>query len=520
MTDARDIHAATNHEPDDIHAPDDRDSISQPRPTKRYRDVHRIDLDTVSPPWDPTLSLLTETRTDPLADTDQTDRAELDRTTVATLCYEAMGITSEVDLNGTRRRFRAASCTGKLYHVECYVVCAALPALDAGVYHFDPETLSLDVLREGDVRGVIAAAAGDRNGDTSSGSTIADAPVSIVTTSNWWRNAWKYADRTYIHAFWDTGTVLSNLLAAAHGLDLPASVLVGFADDPIVHLLGLDPSEEAPLSIVPVGCAEPVSEPVRLGPFDPDVVPVAETVGSVDRIHAAWEASTLSDAGAVIDWRERARAYRGDEDESSVSGDRIELEPVDHDTASARPLHPVVVRRGSCREYADRGPSARQLATVLDRATRGVPGDWNDGEASGLEYLDAYVLATNVDGVPDGTYQYRPSTDAMIRIGDCDTATKTHLALDQSWAGDAHVNVYLLADVDAAVDALGNRGYRLVQLEAGLTLGRLYLATYAHRDLGGVGLTFFDRPVGDHLCGRSDGRLPMTMFAFGRRGES
>jgi len=36
----------------------------------------------------------------------------------------------------------------------------------------------------------------------------------------------------------------------------------------------------------------------------------------------------------------------------------------------------------------------------------------------------------------------------------------------------------------------GNRGYRAVQLEAGILGGKLYLAAYAQR-LGATGLTFF-----------------------------
>ncbi|MFC7230881.1 nitroreductase family protein [Saliphagus sp. GCM10025308] len=82
---------------------------------------------------------------------------------------------------------------------------------------------------------------------------VATAPVTFVATSTWWRNAWKYRDRTYRHAFWDSGTVLANLLATAESLSLPAEVVLGFADEPVVELLGVDPRREAPLELVPVG---------------------------------------------------------------------------------------------------------------------------------------------------------------------------------------------------------------------------------------------------------------------------
>ncbi|PSQ85493.1 MAG: 50S ribosomal protein L10 [Bacteroidetes bacterium QS_1_65_9] len=98
---------------------------------------------------------------------------------------------------------------------------------------------------------------------------------------------------------------------------------------------------------------------------------------------------------------------------------------------------------------------------------------------------------------------------------DSSAADQTDLALEQAWAGDAHVNVYLMADVERTVERLGDRGYRLAQLEAGVVLGRLYLATYAHGSLGGTGLTFEDRAVTDFLSPRAAEQAPMTMFALG-----
>ncbi|MFC3957260.1 SagB/ThcOx family dehydrogenase [Halovivax cerinus] len=531
MTDVRELHAATSHAPDDVHAADVRDPATRPPSTKRYRDRPFVAFEGIAPPWDPALSLLTETRTDPLAGTSSTERESIDVETVATLCYEAMGITNEIDSDGQEHRFRAASCTGKLYHVECYVVCEALPGLEAGVYHFDPAGFGLDVLRRGDYRGVLAEAVGDSSTGDDPATRVSTAPVTVVTTSVWWRNAWKYADRTYRHAFWDSGTVLANLLACAHGLSLPAGVVTGFAADPVVDLLGLDPETEGTTAMVPIGEGSPIegmtsaeSTDSLVEPDDPSVEPidparVPESSGSVpvSNIADAWDASTLEDGEAATNWRRRVRESRGIGRVSAGSGRRIDLEPVDHETASARPLHPVVVRRGSCRTYATDGPSRRQVATVLDRATRGIPGDWNGGDSEHLAFLDVYVLCTAVDGIPDGSYHYHPGENELERLGAVDVETKTHVALDQSWAGDGHVNVYLLADVDRIVGTLGNRGYRLAQLEAGLTLGRLYLATYAHRTLGGLGLTFYDDPVTAHLSPRAADQNPMTLFAFGRK---
>ena len=65
-------------------------------------------------------------------------------------------------------------------------------------------------------------------------------------------------------------------------------------------------------------------------------------------------------------------------------------------------------------------------------------------------------------------------------------------------------------------DALGDRGYRAAQLEAAVTAGRLYLAAYAHRDLGATGLTFYDDAVAEFFSPRAEGQTPTFCWTLGR----
>jgi len=193
---------------------------------------------------------------------------------------------------------------------------------------------------------------------------------------------------------------------------------------------------------------------------------------------------------------------------------------VDEETQSDRPLGETIERRGSLREYSHEPISDRKFATVLDRALRGAPtdcsGDVEAGARAPGRLIDCYCLVHAVDGIDQGAYQYHPEENVLERLGDTDRETAGRLALGQGVVGDAAVNVYLMADVDAIVDAVGNRGYRLAQLEGGISLGRLYLATYAHLALGGRGFTFFDDEVTQHLLPRSGDQTPMTLFAFGK----
>ena len=61
----------------------------------------------------------------------------------------------------------------------------------------------------------------------------------------------------------------------------------------------------------------------------------------------------------------------------------------------------------------------------------------------------------------------------------------------------------------------GNRGYRLVNLAAGLSGGRAYLAAYA-LGFGASGLTFYDDNVVEFFAPHATGRAAVFVTALGR----
>ncbi|MFT4911026.1 MAG: SagB-type dehydrogenase family enzyme [Natronomonas sp.] len=520
MTGAIEYHDRTKHSPRSIRESDVRlDFNNKPRPFKVYENLESVDLvDRLRGPSVPALAAVA----DPTGGPDREAATDLDLGVVSALCYSAAGITKTIERQGRTHRFRAAACTGALYHIDLYLVTGELgastgqtedsaadgrPPLDAGVYHFDPTTYSLDVLRKGDYRGVLAQATAHE--------AVAEAPLSVVATSTWWRNAWKYRARTFRHAFWDSGTVLANLLATASALDLPAEVVLGFADDTVARLLGLDTEHEAPLEIVPVGIDDPGPPAPAVDPIHPSTLPLSEDEDEYPLIHEAWNAGVLPDGAPAAEWRDA-----GDEPigcRSPGDGDRITLDPVDHETASARPLGRTIARRGSCRDYERDPISFRALSTILDRSVRGVPIDARGTRALPLQFVDPYLIANGVDGLPSGSYHYHPAESELERLQAGDFREEAaHLALDQRLGGDSAVCVFFMTDLDAVVDRFGDRGYRLAEFEAAATAGRLYLATYAHRHLGGTGLTFYDDVVTEFFAPRADGQTPAFLYTLGR----
>src|SRR5207253_4621049 len=173
---------------------------------------------------------------------------------LAQLLYLSAGITRRRKHPGGEIYFRAAACTGALYEVELYLVCGDLADLQAGVYHFASNDFGLRRLRDGDYRRVLIEA-------TASEPAIAHAPLVIVCTCTYWRNAWKYQARTYRHFGWDTGTLLANLLAVAAALGLPARVVCGFVDAGVNRLLDIDTEHEVAFCLVALGKVSALASP-------------------------------------------------------------------------------------------------------------------------------------------------------------------------------------------------------------------------------------------------------------------
>ena len=489
--------------------PIDLNLDNRPRDHKVYVDLPRTDLDgRVSPPMGPVLSVLTDV--DPVPDAPGT-HTSIDETTFRTLCYYAAGAIQETAYHGNWKLFRAASCTGALYHVDLYPVVGEGGPVPAGVYHFDPVTLSLDVLREGDYRGVLA--------DASRDSRVREAPVTFVAASEWWRNAWKYTERTYRHAFWDSGTILANLLTTAAGLDLPARVTTSFADEQVAALLGLDTADEGPLALVPVGAGDPAPDAPTVDPIDPETEPLSPNPKEYPLIHEAYVGSSLPDGETAAEWRETDTAG-GVGRRDSGDDPRVELDPVGHGGVSKAPLHAAVRRRRSHREFAHDPINFRKFSTVLDRAVRAQPIDvleGTPGDEARLVLNDCYLIVNAVEGLEPGAYRYHPGAGDLERLRSGEFRRDAELlAHDQEWGGDAAVSVYFLTDVEEVVDRLGSRGYRAAQLEAAMVMGRLYLATYAHRDLAGTGLTFFDDEVTDFFSPAAANQTPTCLYVFGR----
>ena len=494
-------HDGTKHSVWSIHSDTHYlDFENQPLPFKIYSDLNPIPLPGDSPPSEVTASSAIATRSIHLDGVYIPDMKAL-----ASIFYYSAGITKRRVYPGGEILFRAAACTGALYHIELYVVCGDLPDLEAGVYHFGAHDFALRKLREGDYRSTLVHASGNEP-------TMVEAPVVVVCTGTYWRNAWKYRARTYRHCYWDNGTVLANLLAISAAHEVPVRVVSGFADESVNQLLSLDTRREVALSLVPLGRTSdsPTGPPPEAPPLALKTEPLSRTEVDYPVIRAMHEASSLARG-------EEAAAWHGQTPIGAMpepTGQLFPLLPHSNDEISTEPIERVIMRRGSTRQFVHRSITFAQLSNILHQATQGVPADFLDPE--GVMLTDLYLIVHAVDDLPSGAYVFHRDRNALELLEEGDfRQVASYLGLQQSLPADASVDVFSLTNLKPILERYGNRGYRAAQLEAGIIGGKLYLAAYAQR-LGATGLTFFDDDVTNFFSPHAEGKSVMFLVALGK----
>ncbi|HEU0132633.1 MAG TPA: hypothetical protein VFQ85_16735, partial [Mycobacteriales bacterium] len=298
------------------------------------------------------------------------------------------------------------------------------------------------------------------------GPAPASGATTLVVTGVPWRTGWRYAERGWRHLYWDAGTLLAQLTAAAASAGHAPALRTLFPDAAVTALVGADGVREFPLALLTLGPGDPAVEPSgAAAPGDlPDVVlplvTAAQRAGDRDALGDPWPA-----------------------------GDPLA------DAPPSAPLDEVVLRRGSQRRM-DR-------AATLPRALL----DWPVRAALRGIGVPHWVAVHGVDGVAPGVYRW-PDLSAPIHSGDLRDEL-VRVAVGQGLAGEA-AYVVMAATPHAHLD---DRTYRDAQLAAGLVEGRLHLAAYA-LGASATGMTFVDSEV-PALLGEGPDVLPLLFTCVG-----
>src|SRR4029077_20524999 len=133
-------------------------------------------------------------------------------------------------------------------------------------------------------------------------------------------------------------------------------------------------------------------------------------------------------------------------DSPPPTGPFVQLTPLSDAEMPGDPIEQVILRRGSSRQFARTPISLKQLSTMLDRATRGIPADFLNPFGSQLNHL--YLIVHAVDSLDSGAYAFhrdRRMLECRKRGSFRDEAG--YLGLEQQLPADAAVDIFFLADL-------------------------------------------------------------------------
>ena len=434
----------------------------------------------------------------------ENESKKLDLVSLANILYFSGGITKKINFAGLGEfEFRAASCTGALYHIEIYLVCGNLDGLDAGVYHFDPQNMKLHQLRKGDFRGSLVQATND--------SAIKQASAILVYTDIPTRNSVKYRTREYRHAFWDCGTIIANTLAVCQSHGFSSKVVMGFVDGMVNHLVDLDSEKELSIALVPIGYSDvtPEEKPVEVETLNLPTESLSNYEYDDLEIKKMHQGSSFLSLQQIEKWKLDYSLT------SKKSANCIELKQQNDISANDDTIENTIIKRGSTRKFSRESISFEQLSDILHYSTLGVSTDYL--EKFGDSITNLYVIANAVDGLKSGSYYFNQNQNCLdvIREGDFRTDAM-HLGLNQALPLDGSVSIFYMANLEKIFSSLGNRGYRAAQMEASIIGGRVYLAAYS-QGLGATGLTFYDDDVTEFFSPYSDNQNTMFMTVLGKK---
>jgi SagB-type dehydrogenase family enzyme len=334
----------------------------------------------------------------------------------------------------------------------------------------------------------------------------------LIFSAVFWRSAWKYRGRSYRYCFWDNGTIVANLLAAATAAGVPVRILMGFVDAQVNYLLGLDGHREASTCLALLG--QPVDlhslvETDQVPPLSAEIE--LSSRGEIDypeiaRLHTASALTTMEE---VVAWRRSLTPKP-----APSAGPHSPLHPLEPALAAQSTLGDVIRQRGSTRRFAREPMSFSQLSAILAHTTTGVPVDFLGTGSTSL--LDIYLIVNDVADLPSGSYVFVPQEQALKRLSAGDFREEAgHLCFEQALGADASVVVFFMADLERVLQRFGNRGYRAVQLEAGILGGKIYLCAGA-LGLGASGLTFYDDDVTAFFAPHATGKSTIFVVALGQ----
>ncbi|MGW6774596.1 SagB/ThcOx family dehydrogenase [Streptomyces sp. NPDC055037] len=411
---------------------------------------------------------------------------------------------------------RGTASGGGLYPVSVYWVSGPSGPRTPGVHYYSAPHHSMQRLLAGDVTGEVRAALGE-------GAPGADHDQFLVLGIKYWQNAFKYNSFSFHAVSMDLGAIVGTWRIWARAQGLSVEPALWFDEERLSHVLGVPHEEEGIFAVVPLAWegAEPTAG--LSAAALPDVPAVRHT--DVERSRTVLRFETLQRIHAAT-----AEAAT-DRPEPGALGPAAAVPPSGTGTPVVlpEPALPTVSVRDALRERrssfgrfdASRPVTAAQLAATLDACvTASLGGDTaQPGEpgaaAPGLVTLYAFI--NHVEGVAPGAYAYDPVEHALrpVVAGPPGPFLQRNYFLSNYNLEQAGVVIVPTIRTAAVLDAVGDRGYRLVNGTIGAVAQTFYTVASALGLGAGVALGFDNISYIEELGLERTGEKPLLIMLLG-----
>jgi SagB-type dehydrogenase family enzyme len=389
---------------------------------------------------------------------------------------------------------------GALYPSEVYVYLK-VEDLPVGVYHYDAAHHRLDLLREGNFDSYLARALGSR-------CDVSACFGTVFVSAMFWKNFYKYHNFSYRLQGLDTGVLIGQLLEVAKRFGYASGVYFQFLDRAVNHLLGLSEQEESVYAVIPLS-VDPAITWFADGSDGEGAVSASELCRELTVVQPAHyvRSKRVMEYPLLVKMNEASlletlRSFRpvGGEKQDVGEGQAVALprmQRLSYDLAS------VCRKRYSPEiDFVLGKVSQPQLAALLHEATASFAyrNDLDGAQGKFPSRLSLYGCLYGVEGIPDGAYHYDSAAHALrpVRLGDHRLWLHQGMKLDNVNLFQVPLCLHVAGDRDHLMTALGYRGYRIQQMEAGMLVQRLLLAATAI-GMGGHPLLGFDASSCDEL---------------------
>lgn len=182
-------------------------------------------------------------------------------------------------------------------------------------------------------------------------------------------------------------------------------------------------------------------------------------------------------------------------------------------------LEKTLLDRRSVREYSNEPLSLSEVSQLL-WAAQGItdPEGYRTAPSAGALYpLELYVVAGNVNNLPEGVYRYKPKDHKLEMVLAGNKRQGLYgVSLQQSAVKNAPVVIVFAADYDRTTVKYGERGIRYVHIEVGHAAENAFLQAVALNLSAVVIGAFYDEEVKEVLNMPED-EQPLLILPVGKK---